>query len=173
MFVLPNKLIELNERLSRWVDTSTWFHKIDEQRQIERIFYRYHILMGVLIIAGSLYSLWFLWRLQGGALLVILPALQNRVLLEVLEATASGVLLIGNLIALIIGIVVLVRPSLLKALEIKANSWFETEQTFNKLNRRVDLADQFLPNHPRLYGLLIMIGSLYILSNTLISVFSG
>lgn len=173
LLLVPGWLLRLSERLNVWIDTSSWFRKLDEPHQLERLFYRHHVVMGALILAGSLYSLWFIWRLQGGELLVLFPAAANRVLLEILQSVLIHVLLLGNLLALVIGLVVIVRPSLLKGLESRANRWVSSDRALSSLDKRVDVADRIIPGYPRLLGLLILLGSLYIMSNTLFAVLPG
>lgn len=171
MFLAPGWLLRISERVNLWIDTSVWFKKLDEQKNFERLFYRYHIAMGILIVAGSLYSLRFLWRLYGAEQLLFLPVLENTFLQEILQVALTYVLLSGNAVALLVGLVVLIRPSLLKKIEAWSNHWLETERVFGKLDQRVDLDKRIVPEHPRLFGLLVVIGSLFIMSNTWLAVF--
>jgi len=169
MLLVPGWLMRVSNRLNFWIDTSPWLHKLDEQRQFERLFYRHHLIMGILIIAGSLYSLWFIWNLSGRGLVDLLPSFSNPVLLDILQAALVYLLLFGNLFALVIGIVVVFRPSLLKGVEAWSNRWVDSENALHSMDRRVDVVDRVIPGHPRLFGLLVMLGSLYIMSNTLYS----
>lgn len=173
MLLVPGWLLRMSEKVNLWIDTSVWFRKLDEQQHFERLFYRHHVLMGLLIVAGSLYSLWFIWRLQGGELAALLPVMANPVLQEIVQVSLACFLLAGNLFALLVGLVVLLRPSLLKGLEAWANRWVASDQALGRLDRQVDVAERMVPGHPRLFGLLVVVGSLYIMSNTLIAVFPG
>ncbi|MDZ7735453.1 MAG: hypothetical protein U5P41_04425 [Gammaproteobacteria bacterium] len=169
MLLVPGWLMRIGGRLNTWIDTSVWLHRLDEQRHFERLFYRHHLIMGILITAGSLYSLWFIWKLSGKGLIYFLPDLGNPVLLDILHAAMVYSLLLGNLFALGVGIVVGLRPSLLKGLEAWSNRWVDSENALHTMDRRVDTVDRVVPGHPRLFGLLVMLGSLYIMSNTLFS----
>lgn len=169
MILVPGWLMRVSGGINIWIDTAPWFHKLDEQRSFERLFYRFHLLMGIFIIVGSLYSLWFIWQLQGGELLFLLPALKNPVLLDILQSALIYLLLLGNLVAFVIGVVVLVRPSLLKNLEAWSNRWVDSDRVLKSVDRRVDISERIIHGHPRLFGLLVVIGSLYIMSNTLFS----
>jgi len=171
MLLVPVWVQRTSERVNVWIDTSVWFKKLDEQKHFERLFYRHHIVMGLAIVLGSLYSLWFLWRLQDRGLALLLPAIENRVLQEILEASVLIMLQLGNLLALLVGLVVLLRPSLLKVLETWSNRWVDTEKTIKTLDSRLDLTDKIKPEHLRLFGLLVVIGSLFIMTNTWMMVF--
>ncbi|MEX2517397.1 MAG: hypothetical protein WD572_10925 [Gammaproteobacteria bacterium] len=171
MLLVPGWLLRVSERMNLWIDTSIWFKKLDEQRRFERLFYRHHIIMGSLIVVGSLYSLWFLWRLYGGDELRLLVDIENWLLEEILNTTLSMLLVIGNIFALLTGLIVVLRPSLIKGLEAWSNRWVESDRVFRTLDKQLDLAEQIIPGHPRLFGLLVVLGSLYIMSNTVISAF--
>lgn len=171
MLFAPAWLVRISERVNHWIDTSIWFKKLDEQKNFERLFYRHHIVMGILIVTGSLYSLRFLWRLYDAEQLLFLPVLDNTFLQEILQIVITYILLSGNAAAFLVGLVVLIRPSLLKNIETWSNHWLETDRLFGKLDQRVDLDNRIIPEHPRLFGLLVVIGSLFIMSNTWLAVF--
>lgn len=169
LLLIPGWLLRLSERLSVWVDTSDWFKKLDEQKNFEREFYSNHKVMGSIIIIGSLYSLWFIWPLRN-ELHFLLPEINNFLLRNIMQTAVANTLLLGNAFAFIMGCVILLRPSLLKGLEVRLNRWIESGKSLEVLDKKVDIFDQVVPGKPRLFGLLIIIGSIYIMSNTLFAV---
>jgi hypothetical protein len=171
MLLFPGWVLRTSERVNVWVETSSWFRKLDEQKSFERLFYRHHIIMGLAIVLGSLYSLWFLWGLQERGLTLLLPAIENRILKEILEACLLILLQLGNLLAFLVGMVVVVRPSLLKTVENWSNRWVDTDSTIKTLDSRLDLTEKMTPYQMRLFGLLVVIGSLFIMSNTWLMAF--
>jgi hypothetical protein len=166
MLLFPGWVLRTSERVNVWIETSVWFKKLDEQKNFERLFYRHHIIMGTAIVLGSLYSLWFLWGLQDRGLTLLLPAIENRILKEIVEACFLISLKLGNLLAFFIGLVVVMRPSLLKTVENWSNRWIDTDSTLKTLDSRLDLTEKMTPYQMRLFGFLVVIGSLFILSNT-------
>ena len=80
-------------------------------------------------------------------------------------------LVILNSIAFIIGILVFLRPSLLKSVERWSNRWVETEDTLQGLDKVHDIPANILPGKPRLFGLFVLIGALYIIYSTGILLF--
>lgn len=83
---------------------------LDTPVRIERFVYRNHRLFGAAIALSALFSSIMLGSLLGGQV----PAGWE---------TGSTILLAGNLAALVLGLIMFVRPSLLKGLEQRANRW--------------------------------------------------
>lgn len=165
--IFPASFLSLSEFLNRWISTASFFSRLDEQIRLERHFYRHHRVMGVVIILGAGYCLFTLWELarhQGSWFDLI--ALDETSVPGILADAMIPILGIGNLLALITGIVVTIRPSLLKRLENWSNRWIESDRVTATLDRNMDMTGDWLPQHPRLLGVMTVIGSLYIMSNT-------
>ncbi len=120
--IYPAGFQKLSESLNRWISTTSFFTRLDEQIRVERYFYRHHRLMGVIIIVGAGYCLfmlqgvaehWNIWRdLQG---------IGDTNMTDIMADAMLVALGIGNVLALATGIVVTLRPSLLKRLESWSN----------------------------------------------------
>lgn len=167
LLLFPASLQRLSLTLDRWISTDPFFGRLDEQIRIERLFYRHHRFMGVLIVAGAGYCLYSLADWVDFTELV--RGIGDFSQLETTALLLDGALLVlglGNLLALLAGIIVLLRPSLLKRFESWGNTWVESDGVTGTLNRRIDVTERWLPRYPRLVGLLTVIGSLYIMSNT-------
>lgn len=167
MIVMPGRMLWLNQKFDIWIDTSRWFQSLDQPHQAERIFYRHHIIMGLLIMVGAIYSLRYLWTLQQSDLLLLLPVFSEQALAEWFHGVISLFLLVGNGIALVVGFIVLVRPSLLKRVEVWANTWVDSGRILRRLDSRMEASNQLIARHMRLVGLLVVIGSLYIMTHTI------
>lgn len=103
---------------------------LERPRFVERFIYRHHRLFGSAIVAGAL------------ALLVVLGAGQSRLLGTVSLGGSGGgaaMLLVWALAVavLVIGIVVLVRPSALKGVEALANRWIQLFPTTGLTSRQI------------------------------------
>jgi hypothetical protein len=118
---------------------------LDRQWQLERLVYRHHRLFGAVVLITGAVSAWKLWRSDLSALLEgSLPV-----------ATMAWSLLIGQGFNFLVGLVILLRPSLLKPVETIGNRW-----------HRLDSAEQRGPRTLRttavvlsLVGLLVMLGT--------------
>ena len=156
----------ISERMNRWVSTRAVIRPLEEHRSIGRPLYRLHRLVGALICAGALYSLIVLGMPSGEAAITkslsgVGPPRMSAWLSESLRA----VLLVGNFGALLFGIVFIVRPSALKSLEAWADRRISERRAIKPLEKMRMSADQFLRRHPRAVGVLVILGSLYVIAN--------
>lgn len=102
-------------------DRRTW-QGLNRIWRIERFVYRHHRLFGGAIVAGALAHL-FLLVLQRNHLfgIVLEHSTAGLRLIRLIELTEWG----AAVFALVVGLFVLVRPSLLKGFEAAANRWIE------------------------------------------------
>lgn len=137
----------------------------DVAHNIDRYFYRHHQAIGLLIIAASIFNLY-------RAMFDIVPGHVSRLLLnyypqavaEWLVASLQYALILGNLFAVIIGLVIYVRPSALKDFEARANRWLTTRRKTLWLSTKLGPASEFLRNQPRTLGAIVLVLSTYLIS---------
>lgn len=111
---------------------------LDRQWHLESLLYRHHRLSGTVIIVASTF---FLWQVIAKDLLSVWPAIG-------LWQPLWWLLIIGNTFNLVIGLIVVFRPSQLKPVEAIANRWFPVDSRH--------LA-RLLARHPRLRGLILLV----------------
>ncbi len=156
----------ISDRMNRWVSTRALIRPLEEYRNVSRPLYRLHRLVGVLICAGALYSLIVLGLPSGEAAITkslsgIGPPRMSAWLSESLRI----ILLLGNFGALLFGLVFIVRPSALKSLEAWADRRISARKSTKPLEEMHLSADKFARAHPRLVGILVILGSLYVIVN--------
>lgn len=156
----------ISERMNRWVSTRAAIRPLEEHRSIARPLYRMHRLVGALICAGALYSLVVLGMPSGeSAIVKSLSGIGSARFSAWLSESLRYVLLVGNLGALLYGLVFIVRPSALKSLE----AWADRRVSARKRTKPLEVsrltADMFVREHPSLVGVLVILGSLYVLVN--------
>lgn len=132
---------------------------LDIPRNIDRWFYRHHRLYGAAVVLLSIALLSFLafghpetaWRglFDPG----------SRVVGEILVDTARVVLWILALFALVVGMVVFVRPSALKSAETWANRWLTPRRALRHVEREYHGPEAWVRRHPRGWGLAIAAAS--------------
>jgi hypothetical protein len=134
----------------RWSPLTHAFASLDRVYKVERFFYRHHRQFGALLLAGSVYTLVQLIGLAGG---------KTEGLAMWLDV-ATSVLIGGNAVALVLGLIVLVRPSLLKEPERLGNRWITIAGS--PLTGR-SAGDRVFFRHPRLLGGFIFGSAAYAL----------
>lgn len=158
------RVLRWNERLSRWISTREAVQRFDRSRDIKRFVYRAHRVIGVLVVAGSLYCLDALtFGFAPGALARAFRDLGGLGVLEVTFESMRLFLLVGNVAALGAGIVLCFRPSLLKGLELWADRAYATREHSAALDRMRFGPDLWVSRHPQLTGALVLAGSAFIL----------
>lgn len=115
---------------------------LERPRRIESALYRHHRLTGALIVIGSVF---FLWRMATAGLF-------SGSALDASLGPLVAMLVVGNAIAFVIGVIVFARPSWLKPAEAWSNQWVGWESGAMR---------QWMSEHPRLRGLLVMAVSAY------------
>lgn len=115
---------------------------LDKQWPVERLIYRHHRTFGLLVLAASSFCLWQLTRPE------LMTLLAGRSPVSIL----LWILLIGQALALLIGLIIFIRPSLLKPVETVSNRWLDLE-----------LAAKDPPARPRITAILLMLVGLIVL----------
>jgi hypothetical protein len=167
MLVLNSeRAFRIGDRLDRWVSTRAAVKPLEEFRNISRPLYRMHRLVGALICAGALYSLVVLGLPSGeAAISKSLKGIGPTYFAAWISESLRYILLAGNLGALLFGLVFIVRPSALKSLEAWADRRISERKAVLPLEKMRLSADQFLRRHPKAVGVLVILGSLYVLLN--------
>jgi hypothetical protein len=160
----PRTLFALNTRLSRWVDTRGAFSALDQPRHLERFFYRHHRILGVSIVLGASYVLWR-WVFdyeRAGVIALLSPSWQAAGMDWV--PVALEVSLVGlHCAILVVGLLIFIRPSLLKGVETAANRWQAGPAT-SPLDSVVQGVDGAVEGYPRVSGLLLVVSSVWCLA---------
>jgi hypothetical protein len=167
MLLIDSKwAFRIGEKLDRWVSTREAIRPLEEFRSVSRPLYRMHRLVGALICAGALYSLIVLGTPSGGAAIMkSLSGIGPKYFAAWISESLRYVLLAGNFGALLFGVVFLVRPSALKSLEAWADRRISERKAVKPLETMRMSADQFVRRHPQAVGVLVVLGSLYVLLN--------
>ena len=164
IMIVPDLMIGLSQRLNVWISTERLFNRLDQQSFSERFFYKYHIIFGIFLVAAAVYIFYtFMFSFDPGkySLSIFSSVAAN----DWLTHSLVFVNLLFSFLIFLIGIIVLIRPSLLKKFEAAMNRWIIADETLKKLDVQMKVPDSMFNKRPRLMGLIIVIGSIYILIN--------
>jgi len=157
------RVVRWNDRLNAWYSPPKALRTLDGSVEIKRVVYRWHRVMGVLLLAGAVFTLDALvFGFTSAALVRTFRDLGNQAALGVLFEAARIFLIVGNVAALVAAAVLIFRPSLLKGVEAWADRSYSTERT-EALDAMRYQPDEFVRSRPKLVGALITLGSLYVL----------
>lgn len=153
------RIVFLNQYFSRWISANKIQEQLDRPRWTERFFYRHHRLVGGVLFVGAIFVLYVF--LFGSRTRRIYAAITpgNWWLMDAL----MGGLLGGSVLAALVGIIVLAKPSLLREIEKSANRWISTEGVVRFFDGIRNYFDQQILRHRKIAGVFMIIGGLYIL----------
>ncbi|HKJ76700.1 MAG TPA: hypothetical protein VKA64_05810 [Gammaproteobacteria bacterium] len=150
--------------LDRWWSGDALVQWLNTPRAVERLLYRYHRPFGALLILGSTYTLYaqaFRFRPEEAST-ALASAVPGPLVEPFVDAMALA-LFFGNLFAFAVGVVVSLRPSLLKGLEGWSNRWLTLDSLLRALDRPYWEVDRIIHRHPRASGATLVLAGLYLL----------
>ena len=168
MAIKPEIIRNMSHRISVWVETESIIQNINRQQETDHFLYRHHRIIGAFIIIGAIYTLYILVVGAGGkSLAALLPASWSLLARQWLTDSLVYFFDVINILALFLGIIVFARPSALKDIEGLANRWMVSDSILNILDKQVDTDETQKVMPLRILGVLIMLGSVYIMTATL------
>ena len=159
----PHLLGRVNRVANRWITMRHISRWLDRSISIERWLYRYHSAVGIAIVLGAAYILIYFGFLfdKPYALQHLGNAIPPRLLDGLLDALVLS-LLAGAAAALMVGLSLWLRPSLLRGIEEKSNRWVSSRQATKAVDVQYELVDRFVARHMRQTGWLLLLGSTYL-----------
>ena len=155
----PALLARLKTAAERRYSMRRATRRLDVPRNIDPLFYRHHRVAGAVVVALAVFLLYVLVFEETGRWQALV-ADDYRQLAAILVEFAHIVVWIASILALIVGTIVFVRPSALKAVERRANRWVTTRPYTRGLEREHTGLDERLARHPRVWGTIIAIAGL-------------
>ena len=150
------RIVFLNQYFSRWISASRIEEQLNRPRWTERFFYRHHQLVGGVLLAGAVFVLdAFLFGSRTQRIYAAI-APGNWGLVDAL----MGTLLVGSVLAALVGIIVLAKPSLLREIEKSANRWISTEGVVKFIDGMRNSFEQQILRRSKITGVSMIIGSL-------------
>ena len=167
----PNLAKGLSNILNRNVDVDKKLEYLDKEIEITEYFYKHNTVMGALLIAGSVFCLFFFFFLLDiNKFTGILFGYQKHIFVaEVVMKSVVWVGKIGCLVSLICGFLLVFAPDTMRRLENKLNSLFETKSVLEKLDRSTHDLDAFFFRHTTVVGLIGTVISLFLISLSIIN----
>lgn len=166
MLANPDSLYRFNDYLNRWFSTRQAARPLMIPRSIDPFIYRHHRVIGIIVSIGSayvLYALSFEMRPAElrGLFLGSTSAAQPWAWAVMGLVIALGA---GALLALVVGVYLFIRPSLLKNMEDWGNQWMTMRRATKVFDVMRAGPEPFISKHPRAVGIAIVLGGLYTLA---------
>lgn len=164
LLIFKPQLIEAVNRLAnRWISTRGISRLMDSSISIERWFYRHHRAAGIFIMLGAAYIFidFAFWVDKAATLHRYAGVLPIKMLQAILDSMALFAL-IASCAAFIAGLLICLRPSLLKGLEQSSNQWVSVRRATKVFDVPRDQVDVFVVKHAQHVGWMLFLGSSYL-----------
>jgi hypothetical protein len=164
LLVFKPRIVErLNLVANRWVSTRHINQWLDRSISIEHWFYHHHRTTGMVIVAGATYILIYFGMLFDKA--YTLQRLNGKLPAQLLDGLLDALVLgslVGGAVALIVGLFLWLRPSLLRGMEEDANLWVSSRRATKVLDVPHGQVDRFVARHAQRVGWLLLLASIYL-----------
>lgn len=172
MIIVPTRLANWSQLSDRWVSTTAATDSLDQMRNVDSHILSRPKLAGIIMLAGAAFILiegvFFVRRIgvdEGGRLLSAFfgGSAPASAAWEVLWLSLLLFLLLGALLALVVGALAVFRTDLLQQVSQQANRWVSTSGSVKALDTPHYRFDGLVRNRPRLWGTLIVLFAAYAL----------
>lgn len=155
----PRLLMAINQRASRWVDTRRALTILEQPLVLERFFYRHHRVLGASIALGAAYVLaQWVFAYDRTAFVALLDRRWRGAGLDWMVPALEWAMVGLHVLILAAGLVILLRPSLLKSVERAANRWHPGLSS-ESLDAVIGPLDRGIGIYPRFSGLVVSVAS--------------
>jgi hypothetical protein len=166
LLLRPQTLQRMSQLLNRWVSTRHLDQTLERTVNFDSWFYRYRRTSGTLTLLGACYVIYFFTvnldradTISGLARHYQLPSSFVGALLDALVLSA----MLGALFAAFVSLFLLLRPSMLRDFEQGANRWISLRRALKPMEVPREGVDEFVLQRSRQAGILLVLGSLYVL----------
>ncbi|MBW2486137.1 MAG: hypothetical protein JRE72_01855 [Deltaproteobacteria bacterium] len=162
----PRLTKSLGNFFNRSVSLDPKINILDRDIPTEAFIYSHHIIIGICLVAGSIFALiFFFFNIDiSNFAKVFLGSRKYFMTLEIVFIFFAWVARLACVVGLICGLFLLFAPAKMQAIEGKVNTWFETQAIFEKLDRTGLEVDALFFRHPFFFGMAGAIVSFLIIT---------
>ena len=154
-------LLRLLDRLNHWKSMRSALKPLEIPRDVEQGARRHPRGLGIAVLIGAAFSLYFLLvRVSASDLVALLTTSGPKAAVLWFANSLRWALIAANLIALAIGIVLAFLPQMMGPLAASANRWVSSRRLTLKADEMDLTLDLAVRAYPRIAGVLIAIGAL-------------
>ena len=159
----PIAALKFNEKINTRFSMRKATKKIETPIKPEPFFYKHSKISGATLVLGSLFVLYTLTTFNAYTLIPHLPKSISPVGWEWIIESAQIFFYLTGIFILLFGLIVFIRPSLVKNFEKIANHWISTRQSFSKMSTDINITNKLVNAYPKAFGGFITLFSLIVL----------
>jgi len=152
--------------MNRWVSMRKALRPAEIPRDADAALHRQSRILGaVFIVAAGLSLIVLVWEFDVAAIVSALRRDADSALVETLAQTVKWLLIVGDALAIVVGIAMIAAPQALAGLEVRANQWI----SMRKYDKNVDVmhmgVDKWAESYPRALGWSILLLAGFVIAN--------
>ncbi len=152
----PRAARHVSNVFNRTLDVDQKLGFLDRDISTENLVYGHPLLIGALLLIGSGFAFLF-FTLKFDVLhltAIFFGAPHETVFGEIIFQTMAWIGRLGCLFGMAAGLILILAPRRLRAVEQRMNRWIETRRWIDKVNRPVKSLDTLFFRYPVFFGLL-------------------
>lgn len=160
----PDWLMYVGRFANHWISTRPISRFLDQMILIDRWFYRHHYASGMFLLAGAVFLFSFFTVNFDKAYKVAELSREYSIPFDSVDRLMDSsvfIILLGAALALIVGLFLLIRPSMFKSVERNANQWVSIRRGLKPLEVQRFGVDEYVFQNDKMAGVVILCGSLY------------
>lgn len=160
LIVFQDKMPKFFEVMNRWVTFRRHFKAMAVPRDIWPALQKYRRLVAFAIIAGAIFSLVsLLTRIDTHAVAALFALRMHgpRPFVQWIVDSAWWLLLLGSVLAIVVGTMLVFSPQPLAALEKLSSRWISTRELSKGADAMHMTLDQWVAAHPKRAGWIIVV----------------
>jgi hypothetical protein len=161
----PQFVERISRVANRWVSSRHISRWLDRSISIEHWFYHHHRAVGIAVVLGASYIFIYFSILFDKAYTLQRLSLRGMLPTKLLDGLLNAMVLgsmVGGAAALIAGLFLWLRPSLLRGMDEGANQWVSSRRATKVLDMPHSEVDRFVARHAQRVGWLLLLGSIYL-----------
>jgi hypothetical protein len=170
----PRLTKSIGSFFNRSISVEPKINILDKDISTEAFIYSHPIIIGLCLVAGSIFALiFFFFNLDiANFANVFLGSPKYFMTLELIFVFFAWIARIGCIFGLVFGLFLLFAPGKMRVIEGKVNTWFETRTIFEKLDRSGPELDVLFFRYPFFFGMTSAIISFLIITLSIVNLLS-
>lgn len=152
--------------LNRWVSTHDALKTVDQRHDIEQTMHRQGRLLGVVFLA--LAALSFIVLVAKFDVAVLASVFARRfpaIAVELAVVSLKWILVIGDILAIVVGATLVLFPDVLTKVEARMNKWYATREDVGDADRMHLTLDKWAEAHARAAGWIVIVLAAFVVLN--------
>lgn len=167
-------MLRLLERLNQWTSTRRVLKPLEVPHDIEQGARKHPRGLGIAVLAGAAFSLYFLLvRVSASDLTALLTTSSSKAMLLWFANGLRWALIAANGVALLTGAVLAFFPQMMGPLAARANHWYSSRRLAMKADEMDLTIDLVVRAYPRIAGAIIALGALVPAIGSTMMLFGG